>query len=139
MANFFAARTLPLVWIGTLLGFAYTTFDWVERIGLALGQTTADDRWYELSSLLFTLPAVLPAVLGFYLLSQRRLPHDAPTSVYYLIYVLLLILALVLRFTTYDALAYGLPMLLLFLPACGLLTLLIWLRLAREEKGNALK
>ena len=133
MANFFAARTLSLVWIGTLLGFAYTTYDWVERIEVALAQPTVDDRWYELSSLLFTLPAVLPAVLGFYLLIRRRLPHDPPTGMYYLIYIILLILALALRFTIYDALAYGLPLLLLFLPACGVLTLLIWLRLLRQR------
>ena len=136
MANFFAARTLPILWVGTLLGFAYTTFDWVERIGIALDQPTADDRWYEVSALLFTLPMVLPAVLGFYLLIRRRLPHDAPTGLYYLIYAVLLVLALVLRYTTNDPLAYGLPMLLIFLPACAVLTLLIGLRLTRKEEAG---
>ena len=134
MANFFAARTLPILWVGTLLGFAYTTFDWVERIEVALAFADSGDIWYELSTLLFTFPVILPSVLGFYLLIKRRLRHDALTGVYYAVYVVLLILALVFRLTISDPLGYGLSMILLVFPACGVLTLLILRRLSKGKE-----
>ena len=117
--------TPALTWLATLSGLAYFVWGFAERLrfGLSVGQ----DLWYELSGLAFTLPLVLPAVVGLALLLRGERREDAVLSVLFGTYVLLIAATVVLHVVAADPLELGLPILLIGLPvSIGIAAGLVW-------------
>lgn len=96
---------------------------------------TSDDLLYEVIGLLAILPLLVPAVFGLGWFRKRPVYWTKTVFTYFLLYLAALVIAaLLFLLPSSDPLAVGLPMLLLVLPACVILSVLLLVRLLTTKK-----
>lgn len=131
MTQFLLNNQRIIILISSLIGLGNAIYSIYHRIVLAFDGIQDPAR--ELSLILFELPLVLPAMLGLvYFLSKTTTKRRIPLL--YLIYGLALILIILLRAYSTDALEFGLPMVLIFLPLCVIISILLIQEILRNSK-----
>ena len=123
-------KTANFITIVSALGMAFFISYAVILVYAAIRiSIDTGDFLYELFTLVFVLPLVIPAWLGLSFYRRRPAQWTKTVFTYYLLYLLALILAaVVLLVPTDDPLAAGLPMVLFVLPASVILSLLLGIR-----------
>jgi hypothetical protein len=131
MNQFLLSNQRIIILITSLIGVGNAVYTIYHRVVLAFDGIQDPTR--ELPLILFELPFVLPGLLGlFYFLSRistRRIP------ILFLIYCLALILIIALRAYSTDALEFGLPMVLIFLPMCVIISVLLIKEIFKNKKN----
>jgi hypothetical protein len=114
MNQFLLNNQRIIILISSLIGLGNAIYSIYHRIVLAFDGI--QDPVRELSGIIFELPFVLPAILGLFYFQSRISTRGIP--ILFLIYGIALILIIALRAYSTDALEFGLPMVLIFLPIC---------------------
>ena len=112
---------------GLLFFVIYTVFS--VRTAWAFDSST-EDIAYELGTLVFMAPLLIPAVLGLLFFRKRPVHWTKTVFTYFLLYLFAIALtAVILLMPSDDPLAVGLPLVVLILPACIILSVLLLVRL----------
>lgn len=128
-------KTPIIITLSSLAGVLfYLGYCWfVVALGRANGWGISDFV-YELASLVLFVPLLAPALFGLLYFRRRPLHWTKTVLTCYVLYAFAVgISVLLLLFSDQDALAFGLPMLLLVLPACLILTIILGVRLLRAR------
>jgi hypothetical protein len=118
--------------ISSILGLGYGFTTLYQRAVFAFDGI--QNPFYELlAALIFETPIISPAILGlWYFRTARAAKVSIPIA--FLIYGLLIALIIYLRMVTTDALAYGLPMVLIALPLCIIITVYLFMQFLYQKK-----
>jgi hypothetical protein len=115
MTSFLLNNQRSIILISSLLGLGYSLHSIYERIVLAFDGI--QDKMTELSGILYDLPFLIPALMGL-LHFQSKNTSKINTPLIFSIYGLTMAVIILLKKLTTDALGFGLPMILIFLPIC---------------------
>ena len=116
----------PVIIISSLIALFYSIYSTYNQINLALSPN--QEMSIELKSIFYNVPIIIPALLGlFYFSRKKKLSTLVIRS--YMFFLIISILILLLLFTQQDALAFGLPMLLIVSPACIIISVLLIIEL----------
>ncbi|WP_129036639.1 hypothetical protein [Chryseobacterium sp. CH21] len=111
-----------IIIVASLLSITFASYSIYGKISLAFSPNQA--TWAELSTIIFDLPILLPGIIGlFYFFRNKSANILVPAA--YLVLSLACILSIFLAITQVDALAFGLPMLLIVIPICILICILL--------------
>lgn len=98
---------------------------------------STEDIAYELGTLVFMTPLLIPAVLGLLYFRKRPVHWTKTVFTYFLLYLFAIALTAVILFMpSDDPLAVGLPLVVLILPACVILSVLLLVRLFTERSDT---
>lgn len=121
----------PIIITSSLFASVYFIYSLYYRLSLAFSDN--QDLFSELKSILFDLPILIPAILGlFYYYKIKLLNSSVVFS--YSIFLLVTIFIIVLMLTQNDALAFGLPMLLIVLPICLVISIILIFDLFKRKQ-----
>lgn len=132
MMNRKISSFITLSSLAGVLFFTVYTYTLVKT-ALEISPTT-DDIIYELMALVFMIPLLVPAVFGLLYFRKRPGHWTKTVFTYFLLYDVALVLASIILFwPSNDPLAVGLPLVVLILPACVILSVLMLVRLLTAE------
>lgn len=116
---------------GVLFFVVYTI--WHLKVGLEIS-TTTEDLMYEIGTMVFMVPLLVPALFGLFYFRKRPEQWTKTVFTYYALYLFALVLAICVLIIPFDdPLARGLPMVLMILPASVILSVLLLVRLLTGE------
>lgn len=132
MKNFLINKQRNIIFIISLAGILITVYDIYLRIVFAFSQN--QNIIAELKTLPILLLILMPALLGIFYFYKKDNNFILPFS--YIIYGFALILTIVTKMISTDALEEGLTMLLIVLPICFVVCIILLLQLFRNKVFN---
>ena len=132
MKNFPINIQRHIILIVSIAGLLFTAYDIYVRVVFAYSPN--QNVTAELKTLLVLLPILIPALLGIFYFYKK---DNKPAIMFiYIIYGFALILAIVTKMISIDALEEGLTMLLIVLPICFVVCIILLLQLFRNKVFN---
>ena len=130
---FNSMRTIKL---SSIFGLLFFIFHSIVQLKVAAEiSPTIPDFLYELTTYLFMLPLVIPALLGLFYFSKQPHKVDKWVIISYWVYTVLVIFGALFMYLypATDALETGLPMVLLVIPLCVAVSAFLFYKISKKE------
>ena len=119
----------------SFFGIIYFIFHSIAELKIAVEiSPTVSDFLYEFITYLFMLPLVIPALLGLFYFNNHPHKVDQRVILSYWVYAAAVALSAIIMYvwTTTDPLEVGMPMALLVLPVCVLVSVFLFFKILRK-------
>ncbi|KGO97063.1 hypothetical protein Q767_00205 [Flavobacterium enshiense DK69] len=116
MNKFLIKNQRLIILISSLLTLAYSIFSIYGRVRVTI-LSPAEDRVWEMVTIIADLPMLIPAFLGLFYFAKRNNTKLLIPIVYTLL-LFAMLFTFILQFTQDNALGFALPMFFIVMPIC---------------------